>query len=295
MSSFEDVGRAISEYGLEIDRPIRSVWGRRTQWECTDRRGEKIFLKEWSRVADSAPRANELAVLTRLHATSPGVGAAPVAFGPGLMEIEVGSSVLTASEFISGQDLETGYSEEGIAATFQVINRMHRHVDQTLPVSADPIHSLAREVITRWGANPVVRRSAGLLRDGAERLASLPTAAIHGDLNFSNVMLTVAGPRLVDFEFSRNDIRLLDLAALSFPSRGAQNGALQSVEALNDNKLIQLADTHFDPPVSQSEREMFPSAVILHLLRIFRDVTRQSPHSAALVLPALGTALARYV
>lgn len=48
-------------------------------------------------------------------------------------------------------------------------------------------------------------------------ICSLPRAIIHGDFILDNMLVTEDGPRLVDFEFSRRDLRIFDLAPLIAP------------------------------------------------------------------------------
>lgn len=243
---------------------------------------------------DRIPMSMETSVLIRLNAMNLRVAAAPVEFAPGIWHFDFDSSTITATEFLVGDDLETRYSQPALNLTLGVLNRLHHHARKPRSASADRIRELGQDVLKNRETSTLIRRVVTLLTNDAGLLASLPTVWIHGDLNFSNVLLTKGGVRLVDFEHARSDIRILDLAALTAPLRDTQDGALCHAPDLSDEILIRSANAQLDPPLSERERELFPSAVILHLLRIFRDVTRKDARAAKVVLPALEAAMIRY-
>lgn len=109
-------------------------------------------------------------------------------------------------------------------------------------------------------------------------LKSLPINHLHGDLNFNNMIRTSRGIRLIDFEFSRIDSRLFDLAALMAPMRDEnEHFIIPSKPFLMD--LLRSYQNELDllRPVTHDEKRLFPLIILLHFLFIAHDISKVVP------------------
>ena len=132
--------------------------------------------------------------------------------------ITEGADVVTFQPWVD-RSAPAGASDVGRSAA-----ALHRadHLLQRRP------HLRWRELAARVGASPTLRRPlapvmARLARAAAE-LAAAPVTPVHGDLRPDNVVVSPSGPVLIDLEFHRRDIRIIDLGALALPGRTEAGG-----------------------------------------------------------------------
>ncbi|WP_406205517.1 aminoglycoside phosphotransferase family protein [Kitasatospora sp. NBC_01560] len=122
-----------------------------------------------------------------------------------------------------------------------------------------------------------------------EEVLAFPLGLLHGDLNLENLLQGPNGLQLIDLEFSRVDVRLLDLAALAAPTRDSA-GRLQLapegfVRSVGSAYQEELNGTGIRPDSTQLA--LLPIVSLLHFLLILTDQLRaRSPHVAS-VLPVV--------
>jgi Ser/Thr protein kinase RdoA (MazF antagonist) len=285
----------LNRFGLNIESEVGSSWHRRRQYRCHDADGRNFFLKQWSMPADRDAIWSETDTMARLDRIKSSISARQFRFaGETSLAIDA-RSTLTACEFLSGPTLEEAFSVDSLSAALGALNELH----ETSWIANPPASSCARELCAdlapRVSPSSDVGVAVQFLSERAEALSKLPTALIHGDFNLSNVVVCDTGTKLVDFEFARLDIRILDLAALFAPRRLSTRGALERIEGIGDDTILGLAAERLNPSLSSQECDLYPAAVFFHLLRVLRDVTVSSDANSALVLPALGLAVAQYI
>jgi Ser/Thr protein kinase RdoA (MazF antagonist) len=126
-------------------------------------------------------------------------------------------------------------------------------------------------------------RFAGWLEESIlprrEALLALPRTVLHGDVNFENILMRGASPVLIDFEFTRVDARLFDLAGLSAPKRSSDGDFLLAPSAFTDGLLSAYG-------VTAEERELFPAIAVFHFLFIALDLSKYRPEKLPLAFEA---------
>jgi Ser/Thr protein kinase RdoA (MazF antagonist) len=111
------------------------------------------------------------------------------------------------------------------------------------------------------------------------RLAVLPRACVHGDVNFDNMILRRDGLVLIDWEFTRHDLRILDLATLVAPKRTSSGRFVMAAPEVFA-EAVHGYQAAAQEPLSTLEREMLPVAALAHYLLVLRDTLRlASPHA----------------
>jgi Ser/Thr protein kinase RdoA (MazF antagonist) len=77
-----------------------------------------------------------------------------------------------------------------------------------------------------------------------DELLTLPAAAIHGDYVLENIILSDSGTILVDFEFSRIDVRIFDHVGMIAPMRDARGDFVIADESFLRAFLFQYEEGH---------------------------------------------------
>jgi Ser/Thr protein kinase RdoA (MazF antagonist) len=115
-----------------------------------------------------------------------------------------------------------------------------------------------------------VRQATSIVLDSLGDLIELPRRCIHGDFNPQNVIVRAGQPLLIDLEFSRWDLRLLDFASLVAPWRLASGPfRVDSSFAPGVARAYGLRGGRLEP----RERELFPAAALAHTLFMIRDLS----------------------
>ena len=118
-----------------------------------------------------------------------------------------------------------------------------------------------------------VRRATAIVLEALEELAELPRRCVHGDFNPQNVLVRADEPVLIDLEFARWDVRLLDFASLAAPWRSS-SGPFE-VEPSFAAAVARAYERRAGPGggLDERERQLFPAAALAHTLFMVRDLT----------------------
>jgi Phosphotransferase enzyme family len=257
-----------------------------------------IVVKRWTGADRIARGSREAEILA--HLTGMGFRHTPraVPFGSSIMyRGKGGVTAWTAQEFVPGPApgrqavADPGFSRrlgQALAAFHECgtigpadsghasrLGELHR-----LPVLVGGLASPDAELVLR-----AYERSCRALDD----VLVLPRCQLHGDVNLENIIESPSALTLIDLEFARVDIRLLDLAGLAAPGRtadGTVRGAppqfQRSVAAAYRHALGQgrLA-------ADEAEMSLLPVVSLMHFLLIVADQLRlRSPHVSC-VLPVV--------
>jgi Ser/Thr protein kinase RdoA (MazF antagonist) len=118
-----------------------------------------------------------------------------------------------------------------------------------------------------------VRRLAE--RRGKE-IASLTKTLIHGDVNFDNVIIAGDELFLLDFEFARKDVALIDLALLWAPARDDSGGFIPLDREVYERCIDRYRAVS---PIPKEEVELLPLVTLLFQFLILRDLLQsESPY-----------------
>jgi Ser/Thr protein kinase RdoA (MazF antagonist) len=131
---------------------------------------------------------------------------------------------------------------------------------------------LSNEV--RWLVpSAAVRRATSIVLEALSDLTELRRSCVHGDFNSQNVILRAGEPMLIDLEFARWDVRLLDFASLVAPWRLASGRFWPDPSFAAGVARAYGSRGHPVGGLDARERELFPTAALAHTLFMVRDLS----------------------
>lgn len=262
-------GRRVYELGFAPDvRILEGPWEKDNVVHARDEQGRDVVLKYWS--ADR--RQNCLAEVRALwhtegHHLTPRPRLLP---GGKRALLDSDGATLTAQELVPGGHW---LSREMRPHDFG------RHVAE-LHASLRGAHPETRsrlEAVARWNRShphPALRqpvqRALLELDKHWRRLSKLPRADIHGDPTFGNVLVADDGICFVDFEFSRVDVRILDLATMMAAARDDRDGGFIIAEEGFSKAVLEGYSSI--APLSEAERELLPVASLAFFTMVAVDI-----------------------
>jgi Ser/Thr protein kinase RdoA (MazF antagonist) len=299
--NWDELAPEVNDLGkLRTLRPLRGSW---STGKVMLLRGSKgaVVIKRWFGPEEHDRCRAELAVLRELAASQRVVAPRPVAIGGSTEPWSAGSgSLLTAQEFIPGLRLSMRALRSAVrpAELGRLIATMQDSAVLSRPCSNSRLAEL-REL-------PHLSMPAECVRDvllsawesvmsRIDEVLGLPHGQVHGDINFENILRSRDGLKLVDFEFSRVDARVLDFAGLRAPTR-TRAGHLILVPPTIQSEAVLGFSRESRLPLSKQELRLIPDASLMHFLLVAHDQLAAGGSKIALVLPvitALSTELSK--
>lgn len=118
-------------------------------------------------------------------------------------------------------------------------------------------------------------------------LLILPYATIHGDINQSNILWKTEEEALfIDFEFSRSDIRMFDLASILGP-QFLEDGSYETLNIEFAQGVIEGYQTYNIRPLSSTELQQLPRVQVIYWLLILIDSQKSNGVQISIVIEIL--------
>ncbi|MFI5911831.1 phosphotransferase enzyme family protein [Dactylosporangium sp. NPDC051541] len=284
-----DVGRIAARFGGSPPiTPLAGPWGHSGVF-----RAGAVVLKCWR-----GPRRErglvETAQLRSLRAAGFASAPAPVAGRGGWWEYH--RDVLwTAQEYVEpvpGRPAGTAAARIGA-----VLARLHATEPDPRPGDRSRIDDLAGLDLAAVPAGhaPAVAAALRHVLDRRAELTGLPRGRVHGDVNFDNAILGRGGRLvLIDWEFTRRDVRVLDLATLLAPKR-RPDGSFRTAGPALIARIVAGYQAAAAEPLGPDELRLLPAAALAHYLLVLRDVLAAGSPYAAVVAAAVAELQARTV
>jgi thiamine kinase-like enzyme len=268
---------------------LAGPWGHNGVF-LVDGPGKRFVLKQWRE--EDRIRRGRAEVVQLIRLTQHGFRAAPrpLPVGADWSLTADDGTLWTAQEYIEANRSVHPAASRGAMASRIGAVLADLHV-RTEPLHAGPparIRELADlDLSTVPGEfRSTVATARQVVLDERERLATLPHGCLHGDVNFDNMILGERGLVLIDWEFTRRDLRILDLATLRAPIR-TTSGRFVTVPPGRFAAMVRDYQRVADPPLSPLELELLPTAALMHYLLVVRDtIARASRHVGAAVAVA---------
>lgn len=284
-------------------RPMPGSWGSHDVSRVTTDAGT-VVVKQWSGPHRMARGLAEAQVLGRLERAAFSRAARPVALAgaPALVDRD-GGSAWTAQSYLRGTAVTVRNTADRAFADAlgALLASFHRRsTPQSSPVAVAsrlPEIRLLPELV--GGVPPedaaLAVRAFRLAAAHLDELLTLPTCQLHGDLNFENLIDSAVGPKLIDLEFTRVDVRMLDLAALAAPVRDP-DGTLRIIGGRFIRGVLaaycrELAGDELAP--DPTELELLPVLSLTHFLLVLTDQLRAGSPHVGLVLPVVARLVER--
>ncbi|MEW2592247.1 phosphotransferase [Micromonospora aurantiaca] len=287
----EVIWQVAEEFGETLGRPkqitpLAGPWGPNGVFQVAA--GHSLFvLKRWQgadRIRRGTAETTQLVYLRQAGFTA---APAPLPYGATWWRSTDGATLWTAQEHIDAVPHRGhGGMRRHLAAQIGgVLADLHSRIDDRPVGNVSRLDELADLDFTRIPEpfNEVVASALSVVLARRDELSALPQSRVHGDVNLDNMILRRDGLVLIDWEFTRRDLRILDLATLVAPRRTPSGGFLTATPAMFGEILrgYQLAAK---TPLSRRERELLPTAALAHYLLVLRDTLRLgSPHVAQVV------------
>lgn len=125
-----------------------------------------------------------------------------------------------------------------------------------------------------------------------DRINKFPRSFIHGDLNFGNIIWTnMSKFMFIDFEFSRYDLRIFDLATLLSPQINEDNKVVEEVPIEFKNGLLSGYSEIIQ--LSKAELDHLETASIIYWILVLIDTNKENGVSSDLIHNILKTLIER--
>jgi Ser/Thr protein kinase RdoA (MazF antagonist) len=141
----------------------------------------------------------------------------------------------------------------------------------------------------------VLDRARAALAPALESLSTLPYCRIHGDVRLDNLLVDAGELAVIDLEFTRTDLRLLDLVSLLAGHRNPSGALAPLPRRAVDGVVRAYADAVARTELAWTEAEsaLFDTAGAAFLLLVLVDQLRAGSVHAASVVPMLARMLER--
>lgn len=257
-----------------------------------------VVMKQWCGERQIAMAIAETTVLTRLADVGfPNVApVVPLSGAPILLLLEE-NMAWTARDYFPGRsptpealtDSAFSHGLGTLLAKFQTALESTGHRPDVesrlveLQLLPDLFHKLSS------ADSNMVGRAYDLAMGQLDEVLALPCGQLHGDLNLENLIDGPSGLKMIDLEFTRVDVRLLDLAALAAPIRDP-TGTLQVapedfIRTASSAYQIELSRDFLAP--DPDEMKLLPVVSLMHFLLILTDQLRADSRHIDSVLPAI--------
>lgn len=270
--------------------PISSVTPLRGGWSTSRTllvQGTEGFavLKRWDLESQSRARA-EAASLQRLHEAGLSIAPEPRRVNGSFVAQGPRDEMWTAAEYVRGEHPTGPSTNRNRARLAQLIAQFH--------ISVESDSSRLVELLEPWRG--FLEPPAAEMVDTARRAVSglvpsaleLPRAHVHGDMNHGNLIETSSGLRVIDHEFARIDVRMLEFASLRVPNRTTA-GELAVVSREYQNDVIR--EYGGRSPLDDEETRLLPSINLMYLLLIARDLCAQGDSALSRIRSAVQAVL----
>ena len=254
-----------------LPEPLAGPWGASTACAVFYGSGTRAVLKAWNSTIWPQCKAEHQALAGSLGCD---LTPAPLPLAGSLAPLRLNDDTwVTAREFVPGRLFEPGESAS-LPLLGSAIGRLHLAlsgigepgVSRLHEVRAhSPRHSLAC-------LEPVLRRAHLALEPYWDKLLRLPATTIHGDPTWANVVAGSDGLRFIDFEFSRHDLRVLDLVPALAGARSAEDGRFVPQPP---KTVLEVAAGYAQiAPLTEDELGLLAPAAMAFFVMVAHDVGR---------------------
>lgn len=173
-------------------------------------------------------------------------------------------------DFVTGAELGRSVAE---------LHSLSLNIDSLKPTRANEIKANIDFLIDEGYRDLLYNKN--LILD-IDRMNKIPRSFIHGDLNFGNIIWTKINKFMfIDFEFSRYDLRIFDLATLLSPQINDENKVVEVMPIEFKNGLLSGYSEIIQ--LSKDELDYIESASIIYWLLVLIDTKKSNGVSTDLI------------
>jgi Ser/Thr protein kinase RdoA (MazF antagonist) len=255
--------------------------------------------------AERAARGRaEAVLLRRLADRGFRAAAAPVPFAAGALWYapEPAGPQWTAQAFLPGRHPSaTDARDAGFAGRMgRLLAALHLAASSPLPPAggtrlAEGVRPLPAGTVVLPDVRVVLDRARAVVEPALEALDALPHCQIHGDVRLDNLLVDAGELAVIDLEFTRVDLRLLDVVSLVAGDRDRSGRLVPLPSRTVGSVLRAYVDTVAGTDLAWTEAEsaLFDTAAVAFLLLVLVDQLRAGSTQVAGVAAVLARLLER--